>query len=115
MTFISGESTALALINELMKNDRLNEFGTNLAFIFTPAEEFVDLNWRKKHKLAGDFTYFGGKQEAIKLGVFDDIDYCVVNTLLVPVILSSILENLTFQSPLIQIISNTFDGLNTTS
>ena len=68
---------ALALINELMKNDRLNEFGTNLAFIFTPAEEFVDLNWRKKHKLAGDFTYFGGKQEAIKLGVFDDIDYCV--------------------------------------
>lgn len=70
-------TTALALINELMKNDRLNEFGTNLAFIFTPAEEFVDLNWRKKHKLAGDFTYFGGKQEAIKLGVFDDIDYCV--------------------------------------
>lgn len=70
-------TTALALINELVKNDRLKDFGTNLAFIFTPAEEFVDLNWRKRHKLAGDFTYFGGKQEAIKLGVFSDIDYCV--------------------------------------
>ncbi|WP_288646586.1 M20/M25/M40 family metallo-hydrolase [uncultured Lactobacillus sp.] len=70
-------TTALAIMNELMKNKRISDFGTNLAFIFTPAEEFVDLEWRKKQKAAGKFIYFGGKQEAIKLGVFDDIDYCV--------------------------------------
>lgn len=64
-------------MNELVKNKRIGDFGANLAFIFTPAEEFVDLEWRKKQKAEGKITYFGGKQEAIKLGVFDDVDYCV--------------------------------------
>ena len=68
---------ALAIMNELVKNKRIGDFGANLAFIFTPAEEFVDLEWRKKQKAEGKITYFGGKQEAIKLGVFDDVDYCV--------------------------------------
>ena len=35
------------------------------------------MEWRKKQKAEGKITYFGGKQEAIKLGVFDDVDYCV--------------------------------------
>ena len=65
---------ALAIMNELVKNKRIGDFGANLAFIFTPAEEFVDLEWRKKQKAEGKITYFGGKQEAIKLGVFDDVD-----------------------------------------
>lgn len=68
---------ALAIMNELVKNKRIGDFGANLAFIFTPAEEFVDLEWRKKQKAEGKITYFGGKQEAIKLSVFDDVDYCV--------------------------------------
>ena len=55
---------ALAIMNELVKNKRIGDFGANLAFIFTPAEEFVDLEWRKKQKAEGKITYFGGKQEA---------------------------------------------------
>lgn len=43
----------------------------------SPSEEFVDLDWRQKQKDEGKLTYYGGKQEAIKQGVFDDIDYCV--------------------------------------
>lgn len=70
-------TTALAIMNELVKNSRLNEFGTNLAFVFTPAEEFVDLEWRKQQKAKGNLVYFGGKQEAIRQGIFDDIDYCI--------------------------------------
>lgn len=68
---------ALAMINELVKSSKLKDFDTNLAFIFTPSEEFVDLDWRQKQKDEGKLTYYGGKQEAIKQGVFDDIDYCV--------------------------------------
>lgn len=52
---------ALAIMNELVKNKRIGDFGANLAFIFTPAEEFVDLEWRKKQKAEGKITYFGGK------------------------------------------------------
>ena len=70
-------TTALAIMNEIITNHRLKDFGANLAFIFTPSEEFVDLAWRKQQKEAGKIDYFGGKQEAIKLGIFDDIDYCV--------------------------------------
>lgn len=70
-------AAALAMINDLVKNDRLKEFKTNLSFIFTPSEEFVDLNWREQQKKEGKISFFGGKQEAIKLGVFDDIDCCV--------------------------------------
>lgn len=69
---------ALAMINELVNNDRLKDFKSNLSFIFTPAEEFVDLAWRKQQKEAGKISFFGGKQEAIKRGVFDDID-CFVS------------------------------------
>lgn len=43
-------TTALAMINELVKKKRLEEFNTNLAFIFTPAEEFIDLDWRQEQK-----------------------------------------------------------------
>lgn len=68
---------ALSMINEIVKGKRLQDFDTNIAFIFTPAEEFVDLDWRKRQKEIGKLTFFGGKQEAIKEGVFDDIDYCI--------------------------------------
>lgn len=70
-------TAALSIINNLVKTDAISNFGTNLAFIFTPAEEYVDLSFRKKAKAAGKISYFGGKQEAIKLGIFDDIDYCI--------------------------------------
>ena len=36
-------TTALAILNEVISNHRLEDFGANLAFIFTPSEEFVDL------------------------------------------------------------------------
>lgn len=70
-------TTALAMINELVRNNCLADFETNLAFIFTPAEEFVDLDWRQKQKQKGNLMYFGGKQDAIAMGVFDDVDVCV--------------------------------------
>ena len=42
-------------------------------FIGVPAEEFVELEYRSKLKDAGKIRYFGGKQELIRLGYFDNV------------------------------------------
>ena len=39
-----------------------------------PAEEFVNIEFRQKLKEKGNITYFGGKQELVKLGALDDVD-----------------------------------------
>lgn len=49
----------------------------NLAFVFVPAEEFVDLEHRDELIAQGTISWLGGKPEAMSLGVFDDIDYAI--------------------------------------
>lgn len=49
----------------------------NLRIIFTPAEEFLDLDYRLQLKAAGEINYLSGKQEMIRLGVFDDVDAAI--------------------------------------
>ncbi|MCD4681336.1 MAG: amidohydrolase [Bacteroidales bacterium] len=39
-----------------------------------PAEELINLGFRQSLRDQGKLSYFGGKQELIKLGAFDDID-----------------------------------------
>lgn len=39
-----------------------------------PAEEYVELEYRQRLREEGKIEFFGGKQEWIRLGVFDDID-----------------------------------------
>lgn len=39
-----------------------------------PAEEYVEITYRNKLRQEGKIEYFGGKQELIRLGAFDDID-----------------------------------------
>lgn len=70
-------TVALSMINELVHGDLLDQFATNLSFIFVPAEEYVDLPYRQQLREKGAVSYFGGKPEAMKLGVFDSIDFVV--------------------------------------
>ena len=39
-----------------------------------PAEEYLDLNYRAELLKKGQISHYGGKPEAMSLGVFDDID-----------------------------------------
>ena len=48
--------------------------GGNLVFMAVPAEEFVEMEFRTDLKKKGLLTYFGGKQEMVAKGLFDDID-----------------------------------------
>ncbi len=54
----------------LVKSGILKELAGNVSVIATPAEEFVELEYRDKLRVEGKLTYFGGKQELIKKGLF---------------------------------------------
>ena len=49
-----------------------------VAFIATPAEEFIDVSARLAAHNAGELGFMSGKQEMIRLGVFDDVDMAMM-------------------------------------
>ncbi|MDF2672304.1 MAG: amidohydrolase, partial [Clostridiales bacterium] len=53
--------TALALV----KSGVLEELGGSIDFIAVPAEEFIELEYRKELKDSGIINFYGGKQELI--------------------------------------------------
>jgi amidohydrolase len=50
----------------------------NVAFIITPAEEFIDIQERLELKDSGEIEFLSGKQEMIRLGTFDDVDMAMM-------------------------------------
>lgn len=54
------------------------ELGGRVAFMAVPAEELVELDFRQTLREEGKITYFGGKQELIKQGYFDDVDMAMM-------------------------------------
>lgn len=57
----------------LAKSGILQELAGDITIIATPSEEFIELEYRAKLREEGKITYFGGKQELIKKGYFDDV------------------------------------------
>ncbi len=70
---------ALSLFTALVNDDFYKTLSYDVTFVFTPAEEYVDLQFRKQLQDEGQITYIGGKPNAMKDGAFDDID-CVIAT-----------------------------------
>lgn len=62
----------------LVKSEILSELGGKVDFMATPAEEFVELGYRTQLRADGKIKYFGGKQEMIYNGTFDDVDMAVM-------------------------------------
>lgn len=50
----------------------------DITLMAVPAEEFIDLDYRKKLKSEGKIQYFGGKQQLISEGAFDDVDMAMM-------------------------------------
>lgn len=73
----SQVAIALAVFRRLLENDFYKSLNFNVDFVFVPAEEYVDLDHRKKLREEGEIFYFGGKLEAMRLGVFDPYDFCL--------------------------------------
>lgn len=68
----------LGAILGLVKSGILSQLSGKVSVMATPAEEFVELEYRTKLRKEGKLTYFGGKQELIKKGYFDDVDMAMM-------------------------------------
>ena len=58
----------------LVKSGALDLLEGAVEFMAVPAEEFVELEFRDQLRKEGKIKYFGGKQELIYKGYFDDVD-----------------------------------------
>jgi amidohydrolase len=62
----------------LIESGSLKWLDGTVAFVAVPAEEGVDLEYRRQLQKQGLINYFGGKQEMIRLGAFEDIDIALM-------------------------------------
>jgi len=58
----------------LKKSGVMDHLDGNAVFLAVPAEEFVDLEYRRSLRDAGKIRYFSGKQQLIAEGAFDGMD-----------------------------------------
>ena len=56
----------------------LDELDGRVDPIAVPAEEYLDLGYRRDLLEAGEIEFFGGKQELIRRGHFDDVDMALM-------------------------------------
>jgi amidohydrolase len=56
----------------------MDKLSGQVVLFAVPAEEFINLEFRETLKKDGHIKYFGGKQELIRLGEFDDIDIVIM-------------------------------------
>jgi amidohydrolase len=56
----------------------VDELAGSVELIAVPAEEYLDLEYRKTLIDAGDIEFFGGKQELIRRGYFEDVDMAMM-------------------------------------
>lgn len=58
----------------LLASKVIEELGGSVTFIAIPAEECVDFEYRESLVDQGKIQYYGGKQEYLRRGGFDDVD-----------------------------------------
>lgn len=68
----------LAAAKMLKETGIAENSGVKVSFIFTPAEEFIDFDYRDSLIKEGKILYRSGKQHMIAKGVFDDVD-CIIS------------------------------------
>ena len=62
----------------LKEADLMKELDGDIVLMAVPAEEYVEIGYRSELKKQGKIHFLGGKQEFIRLGVFDDIDMMIM-------------------------------------
>ena len=58
----------------ILHSGMLEELNCRISFLAVPAEEFVELDYRKQLAAEGKLTYLSGKQELLHLGIFRDVN-----------------------------------------
>ena len=64
----------IGVLYALKDTDIMEDLAGDVSLLAVPAEEYVELAYRNELIKEGKIGFLGGKQEFIRLGVFDDID-----------------------------------------
>lgn len=67
-------ATMLGAACGIMKSGVLSELSGDVVFFGVPAEEYIEIEYRKKLVQAGKLHFLSGKSQLIYEGAFDDID-----------------------------------------
>lgn len=62
----------------LVQSGIMKKLDGSVTFMAVPAEEFIDMDYRRSLREAGKIQYFGGKQQLIAEGAFDDVDMAMM-------------------------------------
>lgn len=68
----------LGVASALVQPEIRHLLSGSVAFIATPAEEFIDVSERLEMRNAGLLQFLSGKQEMMRLGTFDDVDMAMM-------------------------------------
>jgi amidohydrolase len=71
-------SMVLTVGAALAKSGIMKDLDGSVALMGVPAEEFIQVDRRKKLRDEGKIGYLCGKQEFVRLGVFDDVDMAMM-------------------------------------
>lgn len=67
-------TTVLGVALGLVKSGLIRELDGDVTFIGVPAEEVIEQDFRKQLRQEGKLFFLSGKQEMVRLGVFDPVD-----------------------------------------
>ncbi|WP_455964264.1 amidohydrolase [Cloacibacillus porcorum] len=71
-------SAVYAAAAALVKSGLMKDLAGSVSLIGVPAEEFIEVGRRTEMRERGEIVYYGGKQELVRLGVFDDVDMAMM-------------------------------------
>ena len=71
-------AAALGAMEALIRSGISERLSGQITYVAAPAEEFVELEYRKNLKRQGKIGFLSGKQEMIRLGAFDGVDAAVM-------------------------------------
>lgn len=71
-------ATMLGVATVLKKSGIMEKLDGDVTLLAVPAEEFIELDYRRSLKKDRQIKYFGGKQQLIYEGVFDDVDIAMM-------------------------------------
>ena len=62
----------------IVKSGITTQYDCRISFLAVPAEEFVELDYRRQLVEEGKLTYMSGKQELLHRGIFADVDVAMM-------------------------------------
>ncbi len=68
----------LAVLTAVLEPSVWSELSGSVTFMAVPAEEYIELEFRQQLRADEEIEFFGGKQEFVRLGEFDDVDMAML-------------------------------------